>query len=226
MKNTRRLFIAINFPEEIKKRISRIVAELSRDAQKYSRPSIQVPPLITEAATHNLSEQDEVKFLSPENWHLTISFLGWQPDEAIDKIIDSIKETCGDFTPPEVGFKNVFLAPPKKPRMIWLSGTEATNSYLDEIKNRLDDLLVDSGVRFKVENRKYNAHVTLARFSGNMVTVEFDEYLLKFNEKFNLPSGGLNFEAESLDLMESNIGHTGAEHIVLSKIAFNKESLY
>lgn len=198
----RRIFIAINLPEEIKKKISQIVAELSEDANKYFKPG-------------------EMRFLPPENWHLTISFLGGQSDEALDGIIVSMKEIVADFSLPEIEFENVILAPPNKtPRMIWLLGTERTSKSLGQLKDRLEDLLIENGVRFKSEARKYSAHITLAKFSllNEDKLENIKNYLCKPESSQRISA--LRFEAKSLDLMESDINRSGAEYIVLSKIVF------
>lgn len=184
----KRLFIAINLPENVKNAIEEIINDL---------------PKLT----------GEIKFLSRKNWHLTISFLSYQPDEAIGPILESIKETAKNFPCPTVEFEKMILAPPDKPaRMIWLCGTKETSESLGEIKKYLEDSLVKNGVRFRVENRPYNAHLTLARFnfmkSDPSNEVEFPDI------------ENLSFEAERLDLMESRLKRTGAEYEVLSSFNF------
>ncbi len=180
----KRLFIAINLPDNIKNVIEKSLNDLPKLA-------------------------GEIRFLSRKNWHLTISFLGYQPDEAIGPILASIKETAKNFPAPTIKFEKVIWAPPDKPaRMIWLTGSKETSKSLGEIKEYLEDSLVKNGVRFRIENRQYNAHLTLARF--NFMKPE----LIK---EVGLPNiENLSFEAESFDLMESQLKRTGAEYEVLS----------
>ncbi len=184
----KRLFIAINLPDNIKNVIEKSLSNLPKLA-------------------------GEIRFLSRKNWHLTISFLGYQPDEAIGPILESIKETVKNFPAPTIKFEKVIWAPPDKPaRMIWLTGSKETSELIGEIKNYLEDSLVKNGVRFRIENRPYNAHLTLARF--NLAKPD----LLKEVKLPNIEN--LSFEAGSLDLMESHLKRIGAEYEVLTKLTF------
>ncbi len=190
----KRIFIAINLPTEIKEKIARIVERIN---------------------VEKILDDSSFRWASPDNWHLTISFLGNQPDEAIGPILQSIKETAKEFTAPTVEFEKIIMAPPDKPaRMIWLCGTKQTSESLGEIKKYLEDLLIKNGVRFKMENRLFNVHLTLARFQPN----ELPDYPI--NQLSNHPIHQLSFTAGSLDLMESHLKRSGAEYEVLTRMDF------
>ena len=211
----KRLFIAINLPPHLKKIIAKSVDNLI---------SIRCGGLPDEAKN--------IRWLSPENWHLTISFLGYQPDEAIGPILESIKETVKEHSNilknvgmstdqrgVRVEFEKIIWAPPDKPaRMIWLTGTKETSKKLDEIKNHLENELIKNDVKFQPENRSYNAHLTLARFQPapiNMDTISINQFL-------NQHKSALSFQAQSLDLMESHLKRTGAEYEILTSVNFQK----
>ena len=155
------------------------------------------------------------RWLSPENWHLTPIFLGYQPDEAINPILNSLKETVKNLPPPTVEFEKIIYGPPGRPaRMIWLTGTKETSKKLDEIKKYLENELTENGVKFQRENRPYNAHLTLARFQSSQQSNQ--------NKLPNYPIHQLSFISQSLDLMESYLKRTGAEYEILSKMDFIK----
>ena len=147
----KRLFIAINIPEKIKDRIEgKIVSlrEISRGEKKIRR-----------------SFQNDIRFLDRSNWHITITFLGYQEDLALAPIVKSMKSAAENFSAPEIEFTDISYGPKDGPkRMIWLNGSEKTADQLAGIKNTLEDSLIDNGVRFKQEHRKMRVHVTLARF--------------------------------------------------------------
>jgi len=180
----KRLFIAINLLRDIKEKIAQIT-------QGPGQPAF--------------------RWLLPENWHLTIIFLGHQPDEAIQSILNSIKETVKNFLPPMIEFEKMILAPPQKqPRMVWLCGVKETSENLAAIKKNLENVLVENGVRFHRENREYSAHLTLARF--------------RFFKEAGFPKiKKLSFAARSLDLMESRLKRAGAEYERLAKVDFIKK---
>ncbi|MDP3052506.1 MAG: RNA 2',3'-cyclic phosphodiesterase [bacterium] len=184
-----RLFIAINLPEKTKNVIEEAVNKIK--------------PLFDNYSAH---------FSPKNNWHLTITFLGYQPPEALDSILKSIKETAAQFTHVKIDFESISYGPPGKPaRMVWLTGVKKTSEKLNELKIKLDETLIENGIKFKQDNRRFNAHLTLVRFP---------DPLGKLPDKLITPLS-LSFEAETLDLMESHLKQTGAEYEVLSEFDFH-----
>lgn len=188
----KRLFLAIDIPKDIKLKIAK-----KRDLLESLIPGI--------------------RFVGEENWHLTIVFLGQQNDEALLPIIKSMKDLVPKFACPEINFSSISYGPLKgTPRMIWLNGDEYTSKTLSDFKIALEDELIKNGVRFKLENREFLAHLTLAKFSE---TLRND--LVDIGSEFK----DLNwlFEAESLDLVESYQSDKGSVYEVLQKINFKQD---
>lgn len=198
----RRLFIAINLPEEIKREIARIITQIN-------------------------ANEISIRWLPPENWHLTISFLGYQLDEAISPIIESLKETVKNFSAPLMEFEKIIYGPPNKsPRMIWLAGTKETSKILSEIKNKLEDELIKNRVQFKKDNRGFNCHLTLARFLETRINTDLkqiDTDIIRINQYLNQHKSAFAFYAKSFDLMESHLKRTGAEYEILASLTFSEK---
>jgi 2'-5' RNA ligase len=254
----KRLFIAINLPEQLKNSIAQIITEINKaqtnadDTQtnaEINKTQTNVDDTQTNADTTQtnadytqtnadspresaFSQRGSVfRWIPKEQWHLTITFLGYQPDEAIEPILRSIKQTVQDYSNilknNRIVFEKIILAPPRKtPRMIWLDATKETSKILGMIKNKLEDELVKNGVRFRRENREYHAHLTLARFQqtrtyADLTLTNADN--ISVNQRSNQhESLLLAFYAESLDLMESHLKPTGAEYEILAKVDFMK----
>jgi 2'-5' RNA ligase len=192
----KRLFIAINLPQEVKGRIEKVVSDLKISVNQR---------------VNQHESAAEIRFLPKENWHLTLVFLGYQPDEAISPILNSLKETVKNSLTPFIEFEKIILAPPNRPaRMIWLVSPKETSKTLGAIKTKLEDELVKNGVRFQRENREYNTHLTLVRF-------RFPQGTLRRVMCENLK---ISFEAQSLDLMESHLKRSGAEYEILTRVDF------
>lgn len=214
----KRLFVAINLPDEIKEKIKEIVG--------------QIQPLFDGSTP--LTTGGEIRFLKPETWHITITFLGYQPLNAdlrglnadqrgrqlLAKIIESIKTTVKNFKPPLIEFDKVIFGPPgKKPRMIWVVGDKKSSEMLGKIKNTLEDEFVKNGIKFQRENRPYNTHLTLARFNSILGTSD----VLNIEQKLrDIGCPKIEFIVESLDLMESHLKRTGAEYKTLVKVDFKQ----
>lgn len=186
----RRLFIAINIPKDIKLKISK-----KRDLLESLIPGL--------------------RFIGEENWHLTVVFLGQQSDGALLPIVKSMKDQIPKFACPEINFSDISYGPLRgTPRMIWLNGNENTSKTISELKIALEDELIKNGVRFKLENREFLAHLTMAKFSETLRN-ELPELGDEFRDLNWL------FEAEGLDLMESRQSGKGAEYEVLQRINFD-----
>ncbi|MEK7462794.1 MAG: RNA 2',3'-cyclic phosphodiesterase [Patescibacteria group bacterium] len=188
----RRLFIAINIPEEIKDRI----------AGKNDSLEVMLP---------------DARYTGRNNWHLTIVFLGYQPDEMIVPIIESMKAVVKKFQAPEIVLSDISYGSMEgSARMIWLNGSKETSKLISPLKTFLEDELIKNKARFKLENRAFNAHVTLNRFA-DIPKKDLPELGKEFKDLNWL------FEAESLDLMESRPSSKGAKYEILQKINFKTE---
>lgn len=185
--NAKRVFIAVNLPSEIKKSLEKALEKIK--------------PLFG----------PEARFLSPDNWHLTLEFLAYQDDDSVSRIAQALEAISQEFTQPEVLFEKIVYGPVgKSPRMIWLMSDRETSARLNKIKNALEEELHHQGVRFRQEHRAFQAHLTLARFEETIkgalppLDIPFDR----------------EFEAQSIDLMESHLKRSGAEYDILGQFDF------
>lgn len=150
----------------------------------------------------------QIRFLPPENWHITLSFLGYQDEANVEKIEVALGETAKRFAPAEVGLESLVWGPlGRPPRMIWLLGDGETSKKLGEMKNSFEDLLGEKNVLFDRETRPFNAHITLARFDLRLPQPR------PAIEK----RAGLRFEAKSLDLVESRLERGGAKYEIVQE---------
>lgn len=184
----KRVFIAINLPENIKDKIEKSLESLKED-------------FINDAL-----------FISRNNWHITVSFLGWQGDESIYPILKGMKETIKDFSRFKIEIDEISYGPKNKPpRMIWLNCGKNTSKDLSALKDSLESKLMDEELIFKQEHRQMKAHITLARFQAADTNGLPDI-------KTNL---NLNFEAETMDLMESHLARSGAKYEIMQRFPFH-----
>ncbi|MFA5386419.1 MAG: RNA 2',3'-cyclic phosphodiesterase [Candidatus Paceibacterota bacterium] len=189
----KRLFIAINPPKEIKYQIDAICEDL--------KPKFP-----------------EARFIPAENLHITLTFLGDQSDESIGPILESIKKTIFAVEPLQIELENSIFASPKKPaNKIWLMATEQTSKKLKELKDKLDNELIKNSIRFNAENWGFNAHITLARSHQNT-----DIKGLSAESNKAISEERINFEATSIDLIESMLYESGAEYEILEKVDFKR----
>lgn len=184
----RRLFISLDLPEDIKDSIEKEVEKI-----RYQFT-------------------DDIRFMDRGQWHITVTFLGQQEDEAVGRILNAMRRTAGEFSPPAINLSDISYGPKKgTPRMIWLNGSVGSSKMLQKLKDGLENNLVDDGVVFGREHRQFNMHITLARF---MSAENLPELNLKFDRSFSVPT---------LDLVESHLSRDGAEYEFLQKTEFRLE---
>jgi len=157
----RRIFIAINLSESVRKGIARATAPLIGAMPNY-------------------------RFLQPEWWHITLLFLGSQDDDMVARTIDVLNNVIIRFPEPMIELTEFSLAPTAaRPRMIWARGSEATAVELAPVQELLKNSLDQAGVRFENKEKRFCPHVTVARLKKGLpappATVSFPKINLSFH---------------------------------------------
>lgn len=131
-----RVFVAINIPDDIKRKLFEI-------QQKWSG----LP----------------VRWTKRNSLHLTISFLGYVDSEDLYRICEITREVAKNHQSFFCSFKKVMFGPPAKtPRMIWVVGEKSTEAT--KIKQELEkEFSLESSINFAPEDRSFSPHITLAR---------------------------------------------------------------
>ncbi|MBU3964131.1 RNA 2',3'-cyclic phosphodiesterase [Patescibacteria group bacterium] len=184
-----RVFIAINFPEKIKDRLLEFEKE-------YKIPA---------------------KWVSRDNLHITLSFLGNLDENQLVETIETIKRVCVSHNPANIKLKKICYGPPKKfpPRMVWveMEKNEKMAKLQLDLENNLFNL---PSYQYKEnENHSFHPHITLARIKA------FEFRALgerpEINEELDL-----SFEVNSIEVMESDLKRNGAEYIILESISLGE----
>jgi 2'-5' RNA ligase len=154
-----------------------------------------------------------IRFAPPENWHVTLSFLGYQGEDGLMRITDALALISKKFSVQNMTFVRLRYGPPgTSPRMIWLETDNETSQRLSEIKKAFEDEIYEKGVRFKRESRRFAGHLTLARFEAGYK----NGGLPPLDREVNIVS-----RAGSIDLVESILKRSGAEYQTLQKFLLN-----
>ena len=102
-----------------------------------------------------------VKWVTENQMHLTLKFLGNIGQENVQKISGVLKATAGDFSTFNILFSKIGAFPNyERPRIIWL-GIEKGKESLKLLNNKVECELEKIG--FSKEKREYKAHLTLGR---------------------------------------------------------------
>ncbi len=130
-----RLFIALDFPDELRQRLGAVIS----DAKDYC---------------------EGIKWVSPENIHLTLKFLGETPEDMVSAITGGIEMAISDRAAYNVsvtgfgGFPNL-----RKPRVVWagITGEKA----IIETAHMVNTELTRIGI--PADAKRLSPHITLGR---------------------------------------------------------------
>jgi 2'-5' RNA ligase len=112
-----------------------------------------------------------VRWVRPENIHLTLKFLGNISPEDIDQIGTAMAAAAADFSPVTVSVRGLGVFPGiKRPRVIWVGLSGDIRSLL-ALQHRLEEKLAEAG--FPKDKKSFKAHLTLGRIkqAANPATI-------------------------------------------------------
>ena len=136
----RRLFVALEPPEPVRRRLAAVADALRRGAGRAA---------------------DDVRWVRPENVHLTIQFLGAVPEERVGAVEQALRDAAAGARPLSLtlrgagGFPNA-----RRPRVLW-AGLEGDVAALAALAADLGARLAKLG--FPPEERAFSPHLTLGR---------------------------------------------------------------
>ena len=202
-----RIFIAVQIPDSLKNILEK---ELEKRLNKKSE---------------NSSRKNLIRFIKKENWHITVSFLGYLSSEEIEIIKKIIAEETTGINPFYLQPEKIIWAPygPIK-RMIWLDFKKSPQ--FEKLKNNIENAIISWQKEnyfnnFKREQRQNNVHLTLAKFEPRIFK----------NIQKTIPPQGIflkekgDLEVKNVDIMESRLSGDGAEYKTVLKIFFSSDSL-
>ena len=152
-----------------------------------------------------------IKWIPPENIHLTLSFLG---DVAVNKIPDIVQSVEQNITTDQfqlsISGTGVFSAS-KSPKVLWLD----VNKGVDKLK-LLHQKIEQSVNEFKenYENNTFIPHISIARI--RMLNRKID--VLAFLNSVYSP---IDLEVNSISMYESKLFPKGAQYTIINTFPLN-----
>ena len=186
-----RTFVAIKLTPEIISNIGRVQEELKRtDAQ--------------------------VRWVKPENIHLTLKFLAHVTPEELEKAKITTKKTIGPFAPFEMSVASLGAFPRMKyPRVIWV-GIDKGREELKRMASHLEEELAIVG--FAKEKRPFSPHLTLGRVKSS----KGRERLVEAFTKLKASNLG-NMRVTQISIMKSELKPQGPIYTSLEEIVLGGE---
>lgn len=180
----RRLFVALDPPDAVRRRIAALEAELERSAGHAGR---------------------EIRWLPAENVHLTLQFLGAVPEPRVVEVAAAVAAAAAAGLPLALevrgagGFPNA-----RRPRVVWLGlggDVPALAAIVQDLGRRLAPL------GFPPEERPFSPHLTVGRARDGRGAPGLGGALAHVAE-----AEGVAWRAHDLVLFESHLSPKGPRY--------------
>ncbi len=186
---TIRVFIAIEIADEIKERLSEYIDKLRRAGA-------------------------DVKWVVPENIHLTLRFLGYIEKDTLPGLNKIVSDAVSSQEPFNISIGNIGAFPSlKRPRIVYVCVDEKENNLLKLYENLNKQV---EGLGIKEESRKYVGHITLGRIRTQKNISNLTSALKSETDRFF----GLE-KVSYLTLMQSNLTPKGPIYTKLNNFILN-----
>jgi 2'-5' RNA ligase len=185
-----RCFIALELPEEVKKKIYVCIEKMK-------------------------SAGADVKWIPPENLHLTLKFLGDTTEELLKSVNErliSLSKSHNRFSLQVSGagaFPNI-----KYPKVVWL-GIHDSEEII-KLQHDIDESM--EGLGFKRDDKKFTPHLTI----GRVKSMRNKDVLIKELATLKEADFG-KIEVNNITMMKSELKPGGAEHSKLIEIPFGRD---
>ena len=154
------------------------------------------------------------RILNQDLWHITLLFLGDQDEEDLALITGGLEDFVDEFSSVEGSLISVDYD--KSRKMIWGYGDDVLSEKLGEMAGRLQDILIERGLQFKPENRRFKAHVTLGRAGRGGSNRELPE----IGEELDL-----GVWVDKVELISSTLTSQGSEYEKLGEFWFGRQDI-
>ena len=176
-----RAFIAIELPDEIVAAIRKVQDQIKSSGVK-------------------------IRWVRPENIHLTLKFLGDINERDIDQIHTAMIDAVKGYSPISLSGKGVGVFPNlRRPKVMWV-GLGGESGRLIQLQETLDSQLKKIG--FSKEKRAFKGHLTMGRVKGRIDTKKMTAILQEMSEFESEP-----FSAGEIVLFQSDLRPSGAVYI-------------
>jgi 2'-5' RNA ligase len=162
MRRRVRTFVAIELPAEVRHRACQLIESLRR------------------------SSETDVRWVTPEQLHWTLKFLGDIDLLEIPEICRRLSKAVAPLAPFDVGARGAGAFPDAlHPRTVWIGVREGLEPMI-ALHAAVEDVLADLG--FRQEQRRFRPHITLGRIR-NSATGDRQEFAERLQEYAGFDAG-------------------------------------
>ncbi len=167
---------------------------------------------ILELPEDNL-KYDKIRWVNPNNLHITLKFLGETDEKKLPEIIDLHTNICKSHSSFKLNIENIgVFGSSYQPKVIWLGLNPVENIGL--IAMELADSL--SSIGFKIDRQNFVPHLTIGRVSSIQNNSFFQKVISLHKSQFIQ-----EYIVNKIGLYESILTPKGAIHNIIGEFELN-----
>ena len=161
-----------------------------------------------------------LRWVAPENYHITLLFLGEQPEERVPHIVQAMAAARRGVPPLEVSVRGLGVFPNwNRPQVLW-AGAQRGAAELTQIATALEKSLLPTP-----SGKPFHPHITLARLKTPCHDADGLKKRLFDATQRLLPADFGAFELRAISLMHSTLTPDGAIYTELAQVELTENSL-
>jgi 2'-5' RNA ligase len=177
---------------------------------------IPVPAEITRMLTGVQIGLKHGRLVPPENFHITLAFLGEHPEPNIEDVHTLLDGIHPEEIHLEINGLGVFGG--EKPRLLFAE--VVPNKALNTLRKRVRTAAREAGI--DLEHSRYHPHITLARFGSGLIGGDVFDLQQFISARMARTRGA--FTAAGFNLFESRLGSEAPHYSVLAGYGSATES--
>lgn len=160
----------------------------------------------------------QVKWVAPQNIHLTMKFIGDVPVGKLDEVTHALSGAAAGCAPFDIAVAGIGAFPDKtRPRIIW-AGVRNGKGQLIKLAGSIETACVRLG--FPKEERGFTAHLTIARVKE----MHFPQEFFAKAQKFEQQEFG-SMAAAKISLIKSTLTPKGPMYDTISEVLLGKRQI-
>ncbi len=164
--------------------------------------------LAASVKTWHTQYRKQVRWVRPENCHLTLKFLGEVKESLVAKIEKNVSVAASSHVPFELELSSPGVFPnPRFPRVLWI-GLKGETGKLKQLQNSLETALEPLG--FEPEKKGFVPHVTVGRIKARR------GFMLDINDFLKSEVPPIRSSINAVNLYQSILKPSGPIYKVLS----------
>jgi 2'-5' RNA ligase len=154
-------------------------------------------------------KKGDVKWVEPENIHLTLKFLGEIKDEQVAEVCDIAKAVAGRHKGFDIDVEKVGSFGGRSAKVVWVGAGKGADELI-ALQKDLDDQLEQAG--YPKEDREFSAHLTLCRVRNPKAGMKLAEATKAYGD-YKVGS----ISADSLCVYQSQLTPQGPIYTLLAR---------